>query len=56
MHTRELRRTLASFLIIIQEYTSSEYSASLRISEDALYSPVGLGETNTSVNLTRLES
>ena len=36
MSIRELRRTLISFHIIIQEYISSETSASLRISEDTL--------------------
>jgi len=44
MPTRELRRTLASFHIIIQEYASSESSASMRILEDALYPPAGFGE------------
>ena len=39
MTTRGLRRTPVSFLILQYEYTSSESSASLRISEDALYSP-----------------
>ena len=56
MSIRELRRTLTPFHIIMQEYISSETSASLGISEDALYSPAGLGETNTRVHHTRLQT
>ena len=37
MFTRELRRTTASFHIIIQEYTSLESSAAPRISEAEPY-------------------
>ena len=48
MPPRELRRTLASFHLIIQEDTSLESSSSL-ISEDSAYSSTGLEETNTQV-------
>ena len=56
MPTRELRRTRTSFPILQHKYTSSEFSASLRISEDALYSPAGLGETYTRVHHTHLQT
>ena len=51
---QKLRQTLASFLLIILEYTSSESSTSLGILEDALYPPAGSGETNTRAYHTRM--
>ena len=56
MPSRELRRTLASFHLIIQKYTPLESSTSLRISKDTLYSPAGLGKTNTRVHHTHLKT
>ena len=48
------KRTLASFNLIIQEDISSESTSSLKIIEDAFYSPTGFGETNTRDHHTNL--